>query len=49
MKTVTKRDLIDLVCEKHPGIRKTDVTNVVATFLDSIGTALTEDPDPIAN
>lgn len=43
MKTVTKRDLIDRVCEKHPKLRKIDVADVVGTFLDSIGTALTED------
>jgi len=43
MKTVTKRDLIDRVCDQRPGLRKTDVADVIGVFLDSIGKALTED------
>jgi integration host factor subunit beta len=43
MKTMTKRDLIDRICERRPELRKTDVTNTITTFLDTIGTSLTQD------
>jgi len=43
MKTMTKRDLIDSICEKHPELLKTDVTNTISTFLDTIGESLTQD------
>jgi integration host factor subunit beta len=43
MRTVTKRDLIDRVCDQRPHIRKTDVADIIAVFLDSIGESLTQD------
>lgn len=39
-KTVTKRDLVDLVAAKNPSTNKTEVLNVVQTFLDVITTSL---------
>ena len=42
-KTITKKDLVELVCNKRPDIRKTDVSDIIRLFLDSIGDALVED------
>lgn len=40
VKTVTKRDLVDMVAVKTPGTNKTEVLAVVQTFLDVITTSL---------
>ena len=33
VKTITKRDLVDLVAAKNPTTNKTEVLNVVQTFI----------------
>jgi nucleoid DNA-binding protein len=40
VKTVTKRDLVDLVASKQTAVNKTDVLAVVQTFLDVITESL---------
>lgn len=40
VKTVTKRDLVDLVASKNGSINKTDVLAIVQSFLDVVSESL---------
>lgn len=41
-KTITKRDLVDMVASKHNGINKTQVLEVVQSFLDVVTDSLSK-------
>lgn len=43
MKTVTKRDIVERICNKRPDIKRTDVSDVIGMFMTSIGDALVRD------
>jgi len=43
MKTVTKRDLIEKIAGRLPGIKKNHITDVVTAVMTSIGDALVDD------
>ena len=42
VKTVTKRDLVDLVAEKNGSINKTEVMSIVQSFLDTVTESLSK-------
>jgi nucleoid DNA-binding protein len=42
VKTVTKRDLVDLVAEKNGSINKTEVLSIVQSFLDTVTESLSK-------
>ena len=43
MKTVTKRDLVERIADRHPGFKKTDISDIVQAFMTAIGDALVRD------
>jgi integration host factor subunit beta len=40
MRTVTKRDLIDRIAQRHPALKKCDIAEVVGGFMDAVSEAL---------
>ena len=43
MKTVTKRDLVERIADRHPEFKKIDISDIVQAFMVAIGDALVKD------